>query len=43
MASIDEAYLDLAGTERMHGPPSRPLISFWSKSPQRQVSRAPAD
>src|SRR5271154_118920 len=21
MASIDEAYLDLAGTERMHGPP----------------------
>ena len=23
MASIDEAYLDMTGTERLHGPPLR--------------------
>ena len=26
MASIDEAYLDMTGTERLHGPPLRPFF-----------------
>src|SRR5215813_10160356 len=31
MASIDEAYLDLTGTERLHGPPLRAAHSLHAK------------
>src|SRR5438876_7015718 len=31
MASIDEAYLDMTGTERLHGPPLRPAHALHRK------------
>jgi DNA polymerase IV len=37
MASIDEAYLDITGTERLHGPPTgRPPTSFTKPSSARR-------
>jgi len=31
MASIDEAYLDMTGTERLHGPPLRSAHALHEK------------
>jgi len=43
MVSIDEAYLDLAGTERLHGPPFAARTNFFVPSHNPPDFLAPAD
>ena len=38
MASIDEAYLDMTGTERLHGPPLRAAHSLHQKHEDRDAT-----
>jgi DNA polymerase-4 len=39
MASIDEAYLDMTGTDRLHGPPLRAAHALHNKVPSESAPR----